>query len=112
MEHAGIVGDYALQRLSALKQRYDFIGDIRGSGLVFGAELVTDTETKEPAIETTDRVINAMRHKGIILSKLGRHKNTLKIRPPMPFSIENANLLFDTLEQVLGELESPGLHYL
>ena len=107
MEHAGIVGDYALQRLSALKQRYDFIGDIRGSGLVFGAELVTDTETKEPAIETTDRVINAMRHKGIILSKLGRHKNTLKIRPPMPFSIENANLLFDTLDQVLGELETP-----
>ena len=107
MEHARLVGDYAHERLSALKQRYDFIGDIRGSGLVFGAELVTDTETKEPAIKHTDRVINAMRHNGIILSKLGRHKNTLKIRPPMPFSIENANLLFDTLDQVLGELETP-----
>jgi 4-aminobutyrate aminotransferase-like enzyme len=48
-------------------------------------------------------MVNAMRHRGIIHSKLGRHKNTLKIRPPMPFSIENADLLFDTLDDVLRE---------
>jgi 4-aminobutyrate aminotransferase-like enzyme len=48
-------------------------------------------------------VINEMRQRGVIHSKLGRHKNTLKIRPPMPFSKENANLLFDTLEDVFAE---------
>ena len=101
MNHAKTVGDYALTRLAALQVKYPCIGDIRGSGLVFGAEMVLDQNTKEPAIEFTDRIINAMRHKGIIHSKLGRHKNTLKIRPPMPFSIENADLLFDTLDEVL-----------
>ena len=79
------------------------IGDIRGSGLVFGAEMVLDQSAKTPASAFTDRIINALRHRGIILSKLGRHKNTLKIRPPMPFSIENADLLFDTLDEVLAE---------
>ncbi len=101
--NAKSVGDHARSRLNTLKQKYDFIGDVRGSGLIFGAEMVVDRDNKEPASAFTDRVINAMRRRGIIHSKLGRHKNTLKIRPPMPFSIENADLLFDTLDEVLAE---------
>ncbi|UOA28952.1 aminotransferase class III-fold pyridoxal phosphate-dependent enzyme [Pseudosulfitobacter sp. DSM 107133] len=101
--NARTVGNHARKRLSALKEKYEVIGDVRGSGLIFGAEMVLDRDSKEPATEFTDRVINAMRHRGIIHSKLGRHKNTLKIRPPMPFSIENADLLFDTLDEVLAQ---------
>ena len=103
ISHAKTVGDHARARLNLLKQKYEFIGDVRGSGLIFGAELVLDRESKDPASEFTDRVVNAMRHRGIIHSKLGRYKNTLKIRPPMPFSVENADLLFDTLDDVLAE---------
>ena len=103
LDNAKHVGAYARERMCALAQRYDAIGDIRGSGLIFGAEMVTDRVSKTPATEFTDRVINAMRHKGVLLSKLGRHKNALKIRPPMPFSIANADLLFDTLDTVLAE---------
>ena len=98
------VGDHARARLIELKTRHDCIGDIRGSGLIFGAELVLDRDTKAPASAFTDRVINAMRARGIIHSKLGRHKNTLKIRPPMPFTSQNADLLFDTLDDVLSQL--------
>ncbi len=101
--NAQTVGSYARKRLAALKEKYEVIGDIRGSGLAFGAEMVLDQSAKTPASAFTDRIINALRHRGIILSKLGRHKNTLKIRPPMPFSIENADLLFDTLDEVLAE---------
>lgn len=102
VENARVVGLHARKRLEALQAKYDIIGDVRGSGLVFGAEMVLDRETKDPASDFTDRVINAMRHRGVIHSKLGRHKNTLKIRPPLPFSIENADLLFDTLDDVLS----------
>ena len=102
VENARVVGLHARKRLEALQAKYDIIGDVRGSGLVFGAEMVLDRETKDPASDFTDRVINTMRHRGVIHSKLGRHKNTLKIRPPLPFSIENADLLFDTLDDVLS----------
>ncbi|MDB6182219.1 aspartate aminotransferase family protein [Paracoccus fistulariae] len=101
--HAKRVGDHARARLNALAARHEVIGDVRGSGLIFGAEMVLDRDSKAPATGFTDRVINAMRHRGIIHSKLGRYMNTLKIRPPMPFSVENADLLFDTLDQVLTE---------
>ena len=102
-KNAQTVGAYARQRLEALKQKYEVIGDIRGAGLIFGAEMVTDRARKTPASDYADRVVNALRRRGIILSKLGRHKNTLKIRPPMPFSAENVDLLFDTLDDVLAE---------
>ncbi|MDJ0614530.1 MAG: aminotransferase class III-fold pyridoxal phosphate-dependent enzyme, partial [Rhizobiaceae bacterium] len=99
--NAASVGAYARKRLETLKEKHAAIGDVRGSGLIFGAEMVLDQQAKLPASEFTDKVINEMRNRGIILSKLGRHKNTLKIRPPMPFSKENADLLFDTLDDVL-----------
>ena len=102
VDNARIVGEHARGRLCALKDKHEAIGDVRGSGLIFGAEMVLDHTTKAPASDYTDRVINEMRRRRIIHSKLGRHKNALKIRPPMPFSIENADLLFDTLDDVLG----------
>ena len=108
IDNARVTGDYARQRLTALKDRHEVIGDVRGSGLIFGAELVSDPVAKTPAIDLTDRVINEMRQRNVILSKLGRHKNTLKIRPPMPFSTENADLLFDTLDAVLSDLTAAG----
>ncbi|WP_425039751.1 aspartate aminotransferase family protein [Primorskyibacter sp. S187A] len=98
------VGAYALARMRKLQQKHDVIGDVRGSGLIFGAEFVLDRSKKTPASAFADRVVNEMRQRGVILSKLGRHKNTLKIRPPMPFSQENADQLFDTLDDVLTSL--------
>ncbi|SMX27241.1 5-aminovalerate aminotransferase DavT [Pelagimonas phthalicica] len=103
VSNALAVGKHARMRMNQLAKKHEVIGDVRGSGLIFGAEMVTDRTTKTPASEFTDRVINAMRHRGIVLSKLGRYKNALKIRPPMPFSIQNADLLFDTLDEVVSE---------
>ena len=102
--HAGKVGAYAHRRLSELQQKHEAIGDIRGTGLIFGAELVLDRETKEPATDYTSRVVNALRHRGIILSSLGRHRNTLKIRPPMPFTLAHVDFLMETLDSVLSEI--------
>ena len=104
VRNAQVVGAYAQERLADLQDRHDVIGDIRGSGLVFGAELVLDRDSKAPARAYTDGVVNALRQRGILLSKLGPHKNTLKIRPPMPFSRGNAELLFDTLDDVLTRM--------
>lgn len=99
------VGDYARAGLRALADKHVCIGDVRGEGLFFGAELVLDRDDKTPATDYCDRVANAMRERGVLLNRLGIHYNTLKIRPPMPFSREQADLLLDTLDGVLGELD-------
>ena len=102
--HAEKIGLLAQRRLSELAHKYEIIGDVRQSGMVFGAEFVLDRESKEPAVAFADRIVNQMRQRGIILSKLGRHKNTLKIRPPMPFAEEHLDLLMTTLDDVIGEV--------
>ncbi len=103
MANALEVGAYAKQGLEQLAAHHQVIGDVRGQGLIFGAEMVLDRQTKHPASAYTDRLINAMRQRGIILSKLGRHKNALKIRPPMPFQRAHVDLLIETLDAAMRE---------
>lgn len=102
-ENARIVGDYALEGLRDLATRHEAIGDVRGSGLFFGAELVTDRTTKEPATAYTKKIANAMRQKGVLLNFLGKHYNVLKMRPPMVFSKSNVDQVIRTLDHVLAE---------
>jgi 4-aminobutyrate aminotransferase-like enzyme len=98
-ENARTVGAYALDRLRAL--RHPKIADIRGAGMFMGVEFVSDTRGSPDGAFAAE-VVEAMRGRGILLNRLGREGNVLKIRPPMCFSREQADLLADTLAEVLA----------
>ncbi len=104
VENARTMGDYARAGLRELADRHVCIGDVRGSGLFFGAEMVLDRDTKQPATAFAKRVANEMRQRGVLLNFLGIHYNTLKIRPPMCFSQVDADRMLETLDQVLSDL--------
>jgi 4-aminobutyrate aminotransferase-like enzyme len=104
MQNAVTVGNYTLERLRKLGERHALIGDVRGAGLFFAVELVTDTQAKTPATAETKRLVNLMRDRGVLISRIGIHDNILKIRPPMPFSKQHADLLVDTLDEVMAAL--------
>jgi 4-aminobutyrate aminotransferase-like enzyme len=104
METARAVGAYAQDGLKRLSKKHDVIGNVRGSGLFFGAELVLDREKKTPAPDIATKVINDMRARGVLMGKIGVHQCATKIRPPMPFSKENADLMLSTLDDVLSGL--------
>ncbi|MDF8359252.1 aspartate aminotransferase family protein [Ensifer adhaerens] len=104
IENAAAVGAYAKAGLARLADKHDVIGDIRGSGLFFGAELVTDRSEKTPASDLATKVINGMRERGVLMGKLGIHQCTTKIRPPMPFTRDNADLMLSMLDDVLSGL--------
>lgn len=103
MENARVVGDYARDGLRDLAGRHDCIGDVRGSGLFFGAEMVLDRATKAPATAFTKRVANGMRQRGVLLNFLGIHYNVLKMRPPMVFSKGDADRMLEALDAVLRD---------
>jgi 4-aminobutyrate aminotransferase-like enzyme len=104
VENARVVGDYTLARLAKLAERHAIIGDVRGAGLFFAVELVSDRGSKTPAPAQTKRVVNRMRELGVLISRIGMHDNILKIRPPMPFSKQHADLLVDRLNEALASL--------
>ena len=95
--HAARVGAHLLERLRPLAERPSLVGDVRGSGLFIGVELVRDRETLEPATEEAARIVNQLRDAGILIGTDGPHHNVLKIRPPMPFTIEDADQLASSL---------------
>jgi 4-aminobutyrate aminotransferase-like enzyme len=99
--HALRVGSRMLEGLKELMSRYEMIGDVRGSGLFLGVELVKDRDSREPATEAADDVVNALRDEGILLGTDGPSHNVIKIRPPMPFSSADADRLVSTLDHVL-----------
>jgi 4-aminobutyrate aminotransferase-like enzyme/Ser/Thr protein kinase RdoA (MazF antagonist) len=101
--HALRVGDHLLSGLCGFKDRYPIVGDVRGSGLFLGVELVRDRETLEPAGEEASFIANRMREGGILLGTDGPYHNVVKIRPPMPFSESDVDLLVATMDRILTE---------
>jgi 4-aminobutyrate aminotransferase-like enzyme/Ser/Thr protein kinase RdoA (MazF antagonist) len=97
---AAETGSYLRQGLDALAGRHPVIGDVRGEGLLLGVELVD--EERVPAAARAGRVTEAMRERGILISATGPAGNVLKIRPPLVFQREHADLLLETLDQVLA----------
>ena len=96
--HALKAGEQLLKGLRDLQQRHEIIRDVRGSGLFLGVELV---QNGSPATLEAKRIVNRMREEGILLGTDGPSHNVLKIRPPMPFSQDNADQLVTTLDSVL-----------
>ncbi len=96
-------GQRMLEGLIPFIDRYPIVGDVRGSGLFLGVELVRDHETLEPAREEADFIVNRMRDAGILLGTDGPLENVIKIRPPMPFSESNAEDLVGNMERILEE---------
>jgi len=97
-QHALSIGERLLEGLRTLQRRHALIGDVRGSGLFLGVELVRDGE---PATLDAAQIVNRMREHGVLIGTDGPHHNVLKIRPPMPFSASNADELLSTLGNVL-----------
>ncbi len=102
--HALRVGDRLLAGLRQLMTRHTIIGDVRGSGLFLGVELVRDRETLEPAGEEAAFVANRMRERGVLLGTDGPYHNVVKIRPPMPFNEVDADRLVEVLDEAIVEL--------
>jgi 4-aminobutyrate aminotransferase-like enzyme len=95
------VGQHLIDGLNHLATRHESIGDIRGSGLFLAVDLVNDRKTREPATETTSRVVNGLRDRGILTGSIGPGDNILKLRPPMVFSTENADYFLGIVDEVL-----------
>ncbi|UWP98679.1 aspartate aminotransferase family protein [Aliiroseovarius crassostreae] len=101
VENARDTGGYTLDLLRQIDHPY--IADVRGSGMFLGVEFVTDTALT-PAVEFTNQLVEEMRNRGVILHSMGREYHAIKIRPPMCFDRNQADLLVNTLSAALKEM--------
>jgi 4-aminobutyrate aminotransferase-like enzyme/Ser/Thr protein kinase RdoA (MazF antagonist) len=102
-ENALRVGKWWIAALQDLQRKYAVIGDVRGSGLFLGLDLVLSRDTREPAPLQASYVINRLRDRGIIAGTDGPHHNVIKLRPPLIFSESDAASFCSAFETVLSE---------
>ena len=129
LEHATTVGNHLLDRLTQLKETHSIVGDVRyinvytffkcvnvviiidvknthrGIGLFVGVDLVKDRVTREPATAEAQHVITRMKQEFILVSADGPNRNVLKFKPPMVFSMEDADHLVQVLGSIFHEIE-------
>lgn len=106
--HALAVGSRLKRKLSDLARKHPTIGDVRGSGLFLGIELVRDRESREPAPIVASYVAQRARQLGVLLSTDGPQHNVIKIKPPIVFSDSDADELIRVVDRVLAEVPSKG----
>ncbi|HEX5144755.1 MAG TPA: aminotransferase class III-fold pyridoxal phosphate-dependent enzyme, partial [Mycobacterium sp.] len=84
--NAADVGLALRAELAQLGAEHPRIGDVRGTGLYIGVEIVTDKQTRVADRAGARELVNAMRDRRVLISVCGHDGNVLKIRPPMVFS--------------------------
>ncbi|MEQ1691926.1 MAG: aminotransferase class III-fold pyridoxal phosphate-dependent enzyme [Gemmatimonas sp.] len=97
------VGERLLDGLRPLMQEFELVGDVRGSGLFLGVELVRERETRAPADLEAAWVVNRMRDLGVLVGTDGPFHNVIKIRGPMPLTAPDADRIVHSLHQALRE---------
>jgi len=96
------VGKYLRKRLIQLQSDYPVIGELHGAGLLQGIDIVTPGGEPDPKI--ADRIMNHMRSNGFLIGTTGKNYATLKIRPPIVFQKEHADMLVAALTMTLDYL--------
>jgi len=97
-------GNYFRAELRKLMGQFALIGDVRGSGLATGVELVSNPATREPATRQTREVINRLKEEGVLVGSDGKLGNVLKIRPPIIFRREHADIALAAFARVMAAL--------
>jgi 4-aminobutyrate aminotransferase-like enzyme len=102
--NALLVGERTLSGFRSAMREFEIVGDVRGTGLFLGVELVRNRDTLEPAPDEASLVVDRMRQRGVLIGTDGPYHNVIKIRGPMLLSFADADQVVDTLSRALREL--------
>lgn len=118
-----IVGQYLLVKLKVLAEKYDWIGDVRGMGLFIGIEFIksktnnndkndlgnsknkksiNNSDDLQPHTKLCEFLVATMMTERVLVSSDGPDNNVIKIKPPLVFSMKNADNLVEILEKGLN----------
>ncbi|HKP52122.1 MAG TPA: acetyl ornithine aminotransferase family protein [Chloroflexia bacterium] len=102
MENAIRVGNHMRERLNTWVHRYPFVGEVRGKGLMLGAEIVSDRAARTGDPTLRDRIVDESFKSGLLL--LGAGPSTIRFCPPLTLDKDTADAGLDVMEDVMDAL--------
>jgi len=106
IENAARMGQRMIDAAQEMQRRHSVIGDVRGKGLIVGLELVKDRETKEPAHDLRDEVVDRAFKKGLLI--LGCGPSTVRFVPALTIEADIVDEALAIFEEALKEAEAAG----
>ena len=97
MANAEKVGAHMLKRLSTWIGKHPMVVDVRGRGLMIGIEINKDKQSKQPAPDVRDRIVELAFERGVLF--LGAGESSIRISPPLIVTKEQADVAMDVLEE-------------
>jgi 4-aminobutyrate aminotransferase-like enzyme len=104
-DNSAVVGAYYRGKLEELQQKHRLIGEVRGMGLLQGIELVKDRQTKEPAPQETNRVMDEAKNRGLLIGKGGLYGNVLRTSPPLNIGKADVDEAIRILDEAFAAVE-------
>ena len=102
LENARRMGEYALDRLKALRGKHEIISSVRGLGLLLGVELIRDRKTHARAVDEAEQVMYAALSRGLSFKlTMG---NIIQLTPPLIITKDKIDEAVDILDQCLAEI--------
>ena len=101
MQNCATVGQQLMAGLNQLATTDERIGDVRGTGLYHGVEMVQDPHTKTPDGSRATALVNELRQRRVLISATGYQGNVLKIRPQLCFQSAHVDRFLTELEGAL-----------
>jgi 4-aminobutyrate aminotransferase/(S)-3-amino-2-methylpropionate transaminase len=102
VENAARLGDLFRARFVEMQRSVEQLGDVRGMGLVWGLEMVTDRKSKDPDRDLTKAVIHECFQRGLaVIAPIGVLGNVIRVAPPLVMTEAEANESLDIFEASL-----------
>lgn len=104
LDNSRRIGALLKEKLQGLKEKYEYIGDVRGAGLYLAVEFVKDRKTKEPDSALALTVVNALREAHILVSTFGLYENCIKLRPLLIMEQQHVEQFIEALDAILSHV--------
>ncbi|MFC1732787.1 aspartate aminotransferase family protein [candidate division KSB1 bacterium] len=104
-QRAKTLGARMLNHFKLLEEKYEWVGEVRGIGMMFGIELVKDRTTKEPDKEKATRVIAGCVEEGLIVTRAGAHGNIIRIVPPLTTDEKDIDTGMEIIDSIFGNID-------
>lgn len=105
-DNADKLGRYLAKRFKQMVDRYEFVGDARGMGLVWGIEIVKSKKTKQPGPDIATKIVHAAYRRGLVMmAPIGFYGSVLRVAPPLVITEEQCKKAVDILESAIKDVQ-------
>ena len=108
LPHARDLSAHAFTRLAEVKDRHEVIGDVRGTGLMIGIELVEDAESRTPSKAAFQHLHRYCLERGAVIIECGPDGNVVRFIPPLVTTMDELDWAIDLMDAALSDYEAGG----